>query len=105
MEQVSSTQVGTAIASSHVCPKCQEVGRVYRSWPRGILENVGLKLLPPYGLYRCHNCNWRGWKVRSNSSPILARLLVAVYLILLVTIVGAAVFFLRRLFPTPTRMP
>jgi uncharacterized protein with PIN domain len=41
------------------CPNCGEQ-QLYRSHSRTMLEAV-LKKFTSRRLYRCHNCNWRGW--------------------------------------------
>jgi hypothetical protein len=105
MEPVQHHDGSPAVASTHVCPKCGQVGRVFRSWPRSVVESIALKFLPLHGLYRCHDCNWRGWKVRSSASPVLARIMLIVYSILLAAALFALIIFLRRIFPTPQRMP
>ena len=43
-----------------ICPSCGKTDRVHRSHSRGFLEQT-VKTLTPYQLYRCHDCNWRGW--------------------------------------------
>lgn len=43
---------------------CEECGNValHNSKPRTILEKI-FCFIPCFGLYRCHECNLRGWKL------------------------------------------
>jgi len=42
------------------CAECGEL-RLYRSRTRGVREFVQKVFLRAGHVYRCHNCNWRGW--------------------------------------------
>jgi len=45
-----------------ICPHCGKAERVHRSHSRGPVERV-IKTVTPYKVYRCHDCNWRGWLI------------------------------------------
>ena len=45
-----------------ICPHCGKTERVHRSHARGTIENF-IKTVTPYKIYRCHDCNWRGWVI------------------------------------------
>jgi|GEM_PF-2571681 len=74
-------------------------GKVNRSKPRGVGEKIRLKLVPVYGVYRCHNCNWRGWLIRSSSSPLQRWLLLSIYGLVAACILGGIVYFVIRKWP------
>jgi hypothetical protein len=46
--------------------------RVHRSHSRGPFEAF-LKTVSPYKLYRCHDCNWRGWLRPSADGRVAVR--------------------------------
>jgi hypothetical protein len=84
------------------CRSCGTVGKVHRSKPRNRREEVVRFLVPVYGIYRCHNCNWRGWLPRGRSSPVVRKLLVGFYVILVVTVLGIGFSYVKRkFFPKP----
>ncbi|MGE5402462.1 MAG: hypothetical protein ACM3S2_18860 [Ignavibacteriales bacterium] len=43
------------------CPSCRKTGVLHRSRTRNILEAIAKKVTP-YGLYRCKDCGWRGFR-------------------------------------------
>jgi len=55
------------------CPKCGET-RLYRSHARNGVEQLIRRFLP-LKLYRCHDCQWRGWisKRKLKAMPGLAQ--------------------------------
>ena len=63
----------------HECPHCHTTGKVHRSLPRNLREKATKALLPVYGVYRCHHCNWRGWLPRGSTSRLMRRLLIIIY--------------------------
>lgn len=54
------------------CPSCGEY-RMHQSRARNTTEKL-MKRLLPYKVYRCHNCNWRGWipkrKLKANVNAL-----------------------------------
>ncbi|MBC8145449.1 MAG: hypothetical protein H7X80_07675 [bacterium] len=64
-------------------------------------EKSAKVLLPVYGIYRCHNCNWRGWLPRGSTSPMMRRLLVALYTTLLILLLAFAAALLIEKWPKP----
>jgi hypothetical protein len=80
--------------SSHHCPDCKTVGRVFHSHPRGVSERIALLIAPKHGIYRCHDCNWRGWQVRSKSSPFVAWSVLILIVIMILGALSVGVFFL-----------
>lgn len=84
----------------HRCPQCQTTGKVHRSKTRGFSEKLRLRLLPMYAVYRCHNCNWRGWLMRSTASPMMSNLILGVYFGLMVMVVLGAIYFIIRHWPS-----
>jgi hypothetical protein len=74
---------------------------VNRSKPRGFGERLRLRLVPVYGVYRCHNCNWRGWLVRSTASPLITRLLILGYALLAIAVLGALAYIVVHNWPRP----
>jgi hypothetical protein len=85
----------------HACPHCHTTGKVYRSLPRNLRENITRILLPVYGVYRCHNCNWRGWLPRGSTSPVMRRLLIGLYTSILVALLAYAALVLIERWPKP----
>jgi hypothetical protein len=85
----------------HRCPQCTTVGKVNRSKPRGFGEKLRLRLVPVYGVYRCHNCNWRGWLVRSTASPLRTALFVIGYILVALCVVGVIGYFIAQNWPRP----
>lgn len=85
----------------HACPHCHTSGKVHRSLPRTVREKLTKVLLPVYGIYRCHNCNWRGWLPRGSTSPMMRRMLVALYTTLLLAILAFATVVLIEKWPKP----
>jgi predicted RNA-binding Zn-ribbon protein involved in translation (DUF1610 family) len=53
------------------CPECGRSARLYRSHTRSGFERA-IRKLTPYQVYRCHDCNWRGWLVPSGHGGALA---------------------------------
>jgi hypothetical protein len=99
-------QKGRVISgSSHTCPSCRSVGRVFHSNPRGLSERIALKIAPKHGIYRCHDCNWRGWQVRSKSTPLAAWSIIILIVILIVGVIGVGVFFLINGIEHPRHLP
>lgn len=49
-----------------ICPNCGKTEKVHRSHSRGLVEKV-FKTTTPYKVYRCHDCNWRGWLIPGTS--------------------------------------
>lgn len=45
-----------------ICPNCGKAEKVHRSHSRGLFEKV-FKTVTLYKVYRCHDCNWRGWLI------------------------------------------
>lgn len=58
-------------------------------------------MVPVFGVYRCHNCNWRGWLRRSNATPLRIGLVIGVYALVAASIVVATVYAIHVLWPTP----
>ena len=81
----------------HRCPQCRTIGKVNRSKTRTLGEKIRMRLVPMYAIYRCHNCNWRGWLLRSTYSPVVNRLLLAGYILIMAlaiaAVVGAAIHY------------
>ncbi len=88
--------------SLHLCPNCKTRGKVNRSKPRGAGEKIRLKLLPVYSVYRCHNCNWRGWLLRSSSSPASRALLLIGYGLVAAIVIGGLIFIIIKKWPSAT---
>lgn len=49
--------------TSNICPICKSDERVHRSRARNIFEKL-LKSTKIFTIYRCHNCGWRGIRIR-----------------------------------------
>ncbi|MGE5401551.1 MAG: hypothetical protein ACM3S2_14210 [Ignavibacteriales bacterium] len=45
------------------CPSCRKTGVLHRSRTRNIKEAI-VKKVSPYGLYRCKDCGWRGYRAK-----------------------------------------
>jgi len=60
-----------------------------------------MRLVPVYSVYRCHNCNWRGWLRRSNATNVKVALVVAFYAIVGVAVIAGTVVAIQRLWPSP----
>ncbi len=56
--------------------------------------------MPVYSVYRCHNCNWRGWLLRTSSSPLSRALLVICYGLVAAIIIGGIIFVIIRKWPS-----
>lgn len=54
-----------------ICPHCGKTERIHRSHSRGFIEKV-VKSVTPYKIYRCHDCNWRGWLVPGSPGNVLS---------------------------------
>lgn len=87
-------------SSLHRCPQCKMVGKVNRSKTRSIGEKLRLRMIPVYGVYRCHNCNWRGWLLRSNATPAISYLLLTTYIVVTASVLAAVVYFLVTHWPS-----
>lgn len=48
---------------SKICPVCFSTDKVHHSRSRNIFEKI-LKSTRVFNIYRCHNCGWRGIKMR-----------------------------------------
>lgn len=86
----------------HKCPQCKTVGKVNRSKTRNLRERIRLQVVPVYAVYRCHNCNWRGWMKRSNATPLRMALVVGFYALIALSIVTATVVAVNKFWPAPT---
>lgn len=82
----------------HRCPQCSTVGKVYRSRVNGIFERLRRMAMPIVAVYRCHNCNWRGWLLRRPSGAGRVALLAAYGAAVLLAVVAAA-YVLQRYWP------
>jgi hypothetical protein len=76
------------------------VGKVNRSKSRTFREKLRLRLVPVYGVYRCHNCNWRGWLPRSTASKLATTALLAGYMVLVAILLAIAIYFIVQHWPT-----
>ncbi|GBD87781.1 hypothetical protein BMS3Abin03_01715 [bacterium BMS3Abin03] len=45
------------------CPSCNAVGLLRKSRARSTKEKI-IKILTPYGMYRCKKCGWRGYRTK-----------------------------------------
>jgi len=90
--------------SLHRCPSCKTIGKVNRSKPRGVKEKIRLKLMPVYSVYRCHNCNWRGWLVRSTSSTMERWLMLGGYALAAALILGGIIYVIIKKWPSAEYM-
>lgn len=43
------------------CPSCNTLGSLRKSRTRNLKEKT-VKLVSNYGIYRCKNCGWRGYR-------------------------------------------
>jgi len=70
--------------TSKICPVCGSKENVYRSRARNRIERVinKTKLL---SMYRCHECNWRGIRLRKIKFEIKISQIIKFILILLFT--------------------
>lgn len=59
-----------------------------------------MRLMPMYAVYRCHNCNWRGWLPRSTYSPGTTRLMIGLYILIVVLILAGIAFAIIRYWPS-----
>jgi len=80
------------------CPSCGTPDHVYRSRSRNIFERIA-KASRILGLYRCHNCNWRGylWIYSFNPlrpAPVFFRS-IFVYIVLMLTSAIAVIAVLK----------
>jgi hypothetical protein len=87
------------MASTHRCPQCGTVGKVHRSRPRGFFEDLRRFIFPVFSVYRCHNCNWRGWLLRSGAKSTTGRLVLAAYVVVLLALIVALVLLVREYWP------
>jgi hypothetical protein len=104
-EELTDQQGRVISGSSHHCPGCKTVGRVFHSHPRGLGERFALMIAPKHGIYRCHDCNWRGWQVRSKSSPIAAWSVLILNILLILGVIAVGVYFLVNGIEHPRHMP
>jgi len=65
------------------------------------MERSRLRFVPVYGVYRCHNCNWRGWLRRSNATHLRIGLVLAVYIVLGAAVITGTVIAVRTMWPSP----
>ena len=65
-------------------------------------EKLTRVFLPVYGVYRCHNCNWRGWLPRGSTSPMMRRVLIVLYSTILLAVLAYATVMLIEHWPNPT---
>lgn len=86
----------------HACPHCHTAGKVHRSLPRTLREKLMRIFVPVYGVYRCHNCNWRGWLPRGSTSPLMRRMLIALYTTIALAILAFAAIMLYERWPKPS---
>ncbi len=54
---------------STICPSCKTIGKLHKSHSRGIIERI-INHTYIWGLFRCHNCGWRGVLLRKNTLKI-----------------------------------
>lgn len=52
--------------SKHFCPNCGN--HLHRSHSRGLSAKL-IKGFLRLKLYRCHECNWRGWLAAEKNKP------------------------------------
>jgi hypothetical protein len=57
--------------------------------------------MPVYGVYRCHNCNWRGWLPRGSSSPKMRNLLIGLYAAIILGLLAFGTLAVIRNWPKP----
>jgi len=57
-----TTQVGT---TSRKCPRCKTLGKMYQSHSRNGFERFMSNFKKLIILYRCHQCNWRGYMFKA----------------------------------------
>lgn len=86
-------------STTHRCPACKIVGRVHRSRTRSLREKIITTMAPVLSVYRCHNCNWRGWLPRSNSSQGKVRLVMGAYILLVLIILAFIAYWIITHWP------
>jgi hypothetical protein len=80
--------------SKHLCPECGN--HLHRSHSRSLSEKL-IKGFSSLKLFRCHECNWRGWlraepkKPASQTPRKLQSLALTLIAILLITVL--AIYF------------
>jgi hypothetical protein len=78
------------------------VGKVHRSRTRNFWEDAARFVIPVYSVYRCHNCNWRGWLARGGSSSTKGRIVLGAYALVIVSLLVALAVTIIRNWPTAT---
>lgn len=82
------------------CPHCG--GRAHRSHTRGLREKL-TRVLTSKKLYRCRECNWRGWLRHRDSSkrghPV--RTIIGILVTLLITTLLALYIVEKLSLPAP----
>ena len=73
-----------------LCPKCG-AGAVHRSHSRGIRERL-VKTFSPYRMYRCHQCNWRGWvkTTKEGKKTSIAKTLLIYSVVIVLALLAAS---------------
>lgn len=73
------------------CPHCSEY-KLYRSHTRNVFERTARRLFPAK-LYRCHQCNWRGWisNRKVKKKPRLWKSILFYLMIVLICLVAAGI--------------
>ncbi len=59
-----------------------------------------MKLVPIYGVYRCHHCNWRGWTIRRRASKQMVWIVVAAYILFVLAVLGLIVYVIILKWPS-----
>lgn len=77
--------------SNKICLQCGNY--LYRSHSRNLREKL-IRTFSPLKMYRCHECNWRGWhspskpKVVEPTSKKLLPILLSLLVTLLITLLA-----------------
>jgi hypothetical protein len=64
-----------------------------------------MMVAPRHGIYRCHDCNWRGWKVRSSSSAVVAWTVLFFNAVVILVMLGVIIYSAIGLLPKPKELP
>jgi len=65
------------------CKNCSEAALHY-SKPRNLFESIA-NILPCIGVYRCHQCNWRGIKLEISAGEGLLNKVILSILVMLIS--------------------
>lgn len=77
-----------------VCPTCKNMGKLFKSHSKNIFERI-INHTYVFGTYRCHNCGWRGIRLRKGNLNFSFSSIVKTVLMFLV-VYYIALYFIKN---------